>query len=269
MSVNKGPKTKFVPIPLIHPDDKEKFETFWKVKPVAAGRTYEFEDLAKGGVDFLKYNEPLGWTQFFKIKESIFPQLVQAFYFNAKVDEAKSLIVSHIKGVEIQLDPNVIGDTLGLKVEGVETYGENWYTGLGVSKDALILEMFNEQGAQREKPRSSMLKKEFKLLHNLCQHCIFPRTGSLDKVTDNDLLIMHHLSKGIKLNLPYIIIQHMIHVANTGIKKVTLPYAMILTKIFRTFKIDESNQRSENTCTSFGFKNIHHMKKDMISLLMH
>jgi hypothetical protein len=60
MSVNKGPKTKFIPIPLIHPVDKDKFETFWKVKQVAVGRTYEFEDLAKGGIDFLKYTEPLG-----------------------------------------------------------------------------------------------------------------------------------------------------------------------------------------------------------------
>jgi hypothetical protein len=50
MSVNKGPITKFVPIPLIHPDDKEKFETFWKVKLVAAGRIYEFE---KEGLDIL------------------------------------------------------------------------------------------------------------------------------------------------------------------------------------------------------------------------
>jgi hypothetical protein len=57
----------------------------------------------------------------------------------------------------------------------------------------------------------------------------------------------------------------MIHVANSGIKKVTLPYAMILTKIFRIFKIDEKDQRVENSCTSFGFKNIHHMKKDFIS----
>jgi hypothetical protein len=121
MSVNKGPKTKLVPIPLIHPDDKERFETFWKVKPVTAGRTYEFEDLAKGGIDLLKYTEPLGWTSFFKINESIFPLLVQAFYFNAKVDIAKSEIVSYIKGVEIHLDPKVIGDILGLKAEGVET----------------------------------------------------------------------------------------------------------------------------------------------------
>ncbi|KAK2422293.1 hypothetical protein QL285_032838 [Trifolium repens] len=265
MSVNKGSKTKISEIPLIHPADEERFETFWKVKPVAAGRTYEFDDLAKGGVDLLKYTEPLGWTSFFKINESIFPLLVQAFYFNAKVDMAKSEITTYIKGVEIQLDPKLIGDILGLKAEGVEAYGENWYTGSGVSRDALILQMFNEQGAQREKPPSSMLKKEYKLLHNFCQHCIFPRTGSLDKVTDNDLLIMHHLSKGTKLNLPYIIIQHMIHVANSGIKKVTLPYAMILTKIFRIFKVDEKDQRVENSCTSFKFKNIHHMKKDLVS----
>jgi hypothetical protein len=265
MSVNKKPRAKMLEIPLIHPDDEERFETFWKVKPVAAGRIYEFDDLAKGGIDLLKYTEPLGWTSFFKINEFIFPLLVQAFYFNAKVDMAKSEITSYIKGIEIQLDPTVIGDILGLKAEGVEAYGENWYTSLGVSKDALILEMFNEQGAQKEKPPSSMLKKEYKLLHNFCQHCIFPRTGSLDKVTENDLLIMHHLSKGIKLNLPYIIIQHMIHVANSGIKKVTLPYAMILTKIFRIFKIDETDQMVENSCTSFKFKNIHHMKKDLVS----
>ncbi|KAK2422917.1 hypothetical protein QL285_033410 [Trifolium repens] len=256
MSVNKKPRAKMLEIPLIHPDDEERFETFWKVKPVSAGRIYEFDDLAKGGVDLLKYTEPLGWTSFFKINESIFPLLVQAFYFNAKVDLAKSEITSYIKGIEIQLDPNVIGDILGLKVEGVEAFGENWYTGLGVSKDPLILEVFNEQGAQKEKPPSSMLKQEYKLLHNFCQHCIFPRTGSLDKVTENDLLIMHHLSKGIKLNLPYIIIQHMIHVANSGIKKVTLPYAMILTKIFRIFKVDETDQRVENSCTSFKFKNL-------------
>ncbi|KAK2443285.1 hypothetical protein QL285_014400 [Trifolium repens] len=265
MSVNKGSKIKIVDIPLIHPDDEERFETCWKVKPVAAGRTYEFDDLAKGGVDLLKYTEPLGWTSFFKINESIFPLLVQAFYFNAKVDLGKSEITSYIKGIEIQLDPTVIGDILGLKVEGVEAYGDNWYTGLGVSKKALILEMFNEQGAQKEKPPSSMLKQEYKLLHNFCQHCIFPRTGSLDKVTENDLLIMHHLSKGIKLNLPYIIIQHMIHVANSGIKKVTLPYAMILTKIFRIFKVDETDQRVENSCTKFNFKNISHMKKNLVS----
>jgi hypothetical protein len=213
----------------------------------------------------LKYIKPLGWTNFFKIKESIFPQLIQAFYFNANVHSDKCLIISYIKGVEIQVDPFVIGDILGLKLEGAETYGDNWYSGLNVSKDALILEMFNEQGAQREKPPSSMPKKEIKLLHNLCQHCIFPRTGSKDKVIDNDLLVMYHLSKGIKLNLPHIIIQHMIHVANSGIKKVALPYAMILTKIFKTLEIDESNQRVENTCTSFGFKNIHHMKKELVS----
>jgi hypothetical protein len=74
---------------------------------------------------------------------------------------------------------------------------------------------------------------------------------------------MYHLAKGIKLNLPPIIIQHMIHVANSRIIKVVLPYGTILTKIFRKYHIDETSQRIENLCTPFGLKNIHHMKKEI------
>jgi hypothetical protein len=40
---------------------------------------------------------------------------------------------------------------------------------------------------------------------------------------------------------------------------------MILTKIFRIFEIDESNQRVDNSCTVFGLKNVHHMKKETFS----
>ncbi|MCH93779.1 hypothetical protein A2U01_0014732, partial [Trifolium medium] len=40
-----------------------------------------------------------------------------------------------------------------------------------------------------EDPKASSLKPEFKILHNICQYCIFPRLGSLEKVTDNDLMI--------------------------------------------------------------------------------
>ncbi|KAK2451824.1 hypothetical protein QL285_010840 [Trifolium repens] len=116
-----------------------------------------------------------------------------------------------------------------------------------------------------EEPTSSYLKKEFKILHNMLLHCIFPRIGSKQKVTDIDLLIMYHMTKGIKLNLPYVIIQHMIHAAKSGSKKIALPYGMILTKLFRIFEIDESNQRVDNSCTVFGLKNIHHIKKETFS----
>ncbi|KAK2444342.1 hypothetical protein QL285_015372 [Trifolium repens] len=261
----KKAKTKFIPIPLIHPDDKENFEKYWKVKPVPAGRIFDFVELEKKGINVLKYVEPLGWTDFFKIKDSVLPQLVQAFYHNANVHEDKNLIISNIRGVEIQIDTETLGCLINLPFEGATIYGGDWYSKLGVSKEALILELFNEEGANMEEPTSSYLKKEFKIIHNMLLHCIFPRIGSKQKVTDIDLLIMYHMTKGIKLNLPYVIIQHMIHAAKSGSKKIALPYGMILTKIFRIFEIDESNQRVDNSCTVFGLKFLHHMKKETFS----
>jgi hypothetical protein len=66
--------------------------------------------------------------------------------------------------------------------------------------------LFIEEGTEVEKPSSAMLKKEYKVLQNMCQYCIFPRLRSMEKVNDSDLMILCYLSKWIKLNLPYVII---------------------------------------------------------------
>jgi ribosomal protein L13E len=141
----KNVKTKFIPIPLVHPDDRENFEKYWKIKPVPTGRIFDFEELEKKGMDIRKYVEPLGWTDFFKIKDSVLPQLVQAFYHNANVHSDKNLIISNIRGVEIQLDTETLGCLINLPFEGVTIYGGDWYSKLGVSKEALIMELFNEE----------------------------------------------------------------------------------------------------------------------------
>ncbi|KAK2438511.1 hypothetical protein QL285_023283 [Trifolium repens] len=154
---------------------------------------------------------------------------------------------------------------INLPFEGATIYGGDWYSKLDVSKEALVIELFNEEGAKMEEPTSSYLKKEFKILHNMLLHCIFPRIGSKQKVTDMDLLILYHMTKGIKLNLPYVIIQHMIHAAKSGPMKIVLPYGMILTKLFRLYEVDETNQRVDNSCTIFGLKNVHRMKKETFS----
>jgi hypothetical protein len=96
-------------------------------------------------MDIRKYVEPLGWTDFFKIKDSVLPQLVQAFYHNANVHSDKNLIISNIRGVEIQLDTETLGCLINLPFEGVTIYGGDWYSKLGVSKEALIMELFNEE----------------------------------------------------------------------------------------------------------------------------
>ncbi|GAU44145.1 hypothetical protein TSUD_188060 [Trifolium subterraneum] len=236
----KKSKEKLLPAPLIQPEDEEIFDKYWKTKPVAVSRMYDFAELSIGGVNLVKFVEPFEWKNFFHIKETVYPLLVQTFYFNAQVFPEKDLITSNIKDVEIVVDPYI-------------------------NKEELKKKMFTEEVAKKNAPPSSMLKTEYKLLHNMCQHSFFPRIGSKYKVTDLDLLMMYHMAKGVKLNLPYIILHHMIHAATSGFKKIALPYAMILTRIFRLYYADMSNTPSENHYYTFSLKNVSHMKKEVDS----
>ncbi|AES97360.1 hypothetical protein MTR_5g053210 [Medicago truncatula] len=94
--------------------------------------------------------------------------------------------------------------------------------------------MFNV-GEERitEIPSSSQLKPEFKILHSLCLFNLLPHTGNKNKVSDNDLLIMHCLSsppsEENRLDLAYLIIQHMIIASNSKYKNFIVPYGMLLT----------------------------------------
>ncbi|GAU45715.1 hypothetical protein TSUD_400970 [Trifolium subterraneum] len=258
----KKSKERMLPAPLILPEDEEIFEQYWKTKPVAVSRMYNFAELSLGGVDLVKYVEPSGWKSFFHIKETVYPLLVQAFYFNAKVYPDKDLLTSNIKDVVLVVDQFVIGDLIGIKSEGLEVYGNDRYDQVKINKDDLKRKMFTEEGPMKNAPLSSMLKTEYKLLHNMCQHSFSPRTGSKDKVTDLDLLLMYHMAKGIKLNLQYIILHHMIHAATSGFKKIALPYAMILTRVFRLYYADMDNTPFENHYYTFSMKNVSHMKKE-------
>ncbi|GAU49927.1 hypothetical protein TSUD_408280 [Trifolium subterraneum] len=257
----KKSKAKLLPAPLIQPEDEEIFDKYWKTKPVAVSTLYNFAELSIGGVDLVNFVEPFEWKSFIHIKETVYPLLVQAFYFNTQVFPEKDMITSNIKDVELVVDPYVIGSLIGIKIDGLEVYGNDWYDQVKISKEELKKKMFTEEGAKKNAPPSSILKTEYKHLHNMCQHSFFPRTGSKYKVTDLDLLMMYHMAKGVKLNLPYIILHHMNHVATSGFKKIALPYAMLLTRVFRLYYADMDNTPSENHYYTFSLKNVSHMKK--------
>ncbi|MCH79647.1 hypothetical protein A2U01_0000400 [Trifolium medium] len=254
------PIIKGIKIPLVLPENKEEFEKFWKPKPIAPARNYELETLYNGGLNLYQYIDPQGWVNFVRIKETVYPRVVQSFYFNAEVHADKSLIISWVKGQEVRLTPEIISDVLSIPCDGAMVYGPSWYDDLQVNKKELIL-LFSEHGAQIENPTASSLNTEFKVLHNICQYCIFPRFGSLEKVTDNDLMVLYHLKNKYQLNLPYVIIHHMIKTAESGKKRNVIPYGMLLTKIFKKLKVDLKKESSENVCHTFSVKNTHHMKK--------
>ncbi|CAJ2627649.1 unnamed protein product [Trifolium pratense] len=203
----------------------------------------------------------MGWTHLFRMRETVYPRVVQAFYFNAKVDPENDQIKSTLRNVEINLTPEILGKYLNLPIDGSKLVGDTWYSEAQVKKEDLIQEMFVAEGAKLPQPPASYLKTEYKVLFNMVQNHIFPRIGTREKVYDGDLMIMHHLGTGKKLNLPYVIIHNMIEAASSGSKKITLPYGMHLTKVFRECKVELKKEKSFNNSKVFDLKNLSHMKK--------
>ncbi|KAK2383026.1 hypothetical protein QL285_070519 [Trifolium repens] len=255
------PGGRKISVPLIHQNAQVTFDEFWKDKPVAAGRTYNFAELANKGIDLTQYTHPLGWTNFFNIKETHYPSLVSAFYFNAVVYQEEETIVSYLKGVKVIVTTKLLSQLLDLPNEGDTLYGPSWYSMALVNKTQLFREMF-EPGVDLKEPPASKLLPSYKLLHNMCLHAVFPRTGSMHKVTDNDAMVMYHMYNKIPLNLPYAILHHMINTVESGAKKKTLPYGMILTKVFRRFNVSFKSEEPRNTSKVFSIKNVMKMLTD-------
>ena len=73
---------------------------------------------------------------------------------------------------------------------------------------------------------------------------------------------MYHLSQGKRVNLPYLIIQHMISAIQANKSSGGLPYSMILTKIFKDPNILLEGEKFRGATNSFSTKNVSHMKRN-------
>nr|XP_004488624.1 uncharacterized protein PB18E9.04c-like [Cicer arietinum] len=111
--------------PLISLAKSKLFNEKWAQRPVGIGGVFVFDNLVVDGNAVQHHTDVLGWTSFLKISESYFPDVVHAFYCNAKTFPDKSLFISTIKGVEIRLTPDILANILQLPTEGPSVFGDN------------------------------------------------------------------------------------------------------------------------------------------------
>lgn len=57
------------------------FLTKWSKRPLAESKTFNLEELKNKQIKLADILQPLGWKEFFQIKETIYPNLVKTFYF--------------------------------------------------------------------------------------------------------------------------------------------------------------------------------------------
>ncbi|CAJ2651310.1 unnamed protein product [Trifolium pratense] len=126
------------PAPLIHEDCQQSFEIFSKKKPVLPGRVYNFDDLINTDHDLTQYTNPLGWTNLFNIRETHYPNLISAFYFNAVISSEQTYIASELKGIKFKVTEQLLSELLDVPSSGHKLYGESWFSMAGVNKETFM-----------------------------------------------------------------------------------------------------------------------------------
>nr|XP_004511237.1 mucin-2-like [Cicer arietinum] len=125
-------------------------------------------------------------------------------------------------------------------------------------KTDVLTDLFEEDSARF---LATYLKPLPKVFNNMCQHTLIPHCGSHEYVSDNEALLIYHLLNCKRLNLPHVILQHMICAAKKDYRKNIVPYGMVLTKIFRHFGVSLASEQSLIKISKFSTKNLSHMRK--------
>ncbi|EEF43327.1 conserved hypothetical protein [Ricinus communis] len=218
----------------------ERYHSRFIYGETVPGRSIDLGFFNQEGFQLGKWFKHMNWVSFILIKEKFYPELVRHFYANLSFDADKAQINSFVKGKEIRLNQKSLKKIIGIPNFGTEIC-ENDYkwveNDVGISRvEAFKMLLENpDSSVVSSKVDACHLKLEMRLLHLMVVHIILPRKRSLNCVSDMDLLVMWHILNGMDFNLPFVLLSHM--VACSEKKNAYLPYGMMLTLIFKHFKV--------------------------------
>jgi len=239
-------------------------------RPLSESKNFNFEDLKRTKIDISDVLKIIGWKQFCEIDEVIYTNLVQKFYSLATVLDGHDVILCCLNQTDIIITTDILAKVFNIPNSGVKLFGRKWYDEAKVEKISVLKKLLVHPQPARDYPITA-LKNEFKINHNLCTHSLLPRSGSKYRVNDTDLMIIYHLVQGKRVNLPYIIIQHMKNVIQDTKGNGGLPYSMPLTKIFKEFQLSFIGEEAKRIWKPFNSKNVSHIKLnyDVGALALH
>ncbi|XP_016166406.1 uncharacterized protein LOC107609088 [Arachis ipaensis] len=177
------------------------------------------DSLTSKGINVSPLFKLLQWTPLLYIEKPVYPGLVREFYANLRLIDGT--IHSYVKRVHITLDTATIGTALGYKEEGPLS------------------------GLDGTTPTYKALGPTNSLLHRIVTHILTPQSGSHNRVTLSDSLIIFALVTSTPISFGYLMIRHMWESVKST-KKANMPYGMFLTSIFEYFKVDLLNEAVEN-----------------------
>ena len=175
------------------------------------------------------------WLTFARLSN---PSLIRRFYANlSKPHKHRLDLIYTLKGINIEFDPSTMCRILGLNNDGDEVYDSNNWPIFPKFDAKAALKRICKPDFLHPKPKSKDLTLQARLLLIFVHHNILPRDGHRSEPSYMDLWLVNSILFGRKVNLGFLIIQHMTNIVLISTHSV-LPYDMLLTTVFQHFDID-------------------------------
>ncbi|MQL99152.1 hypothetical protein Taro_031876 [Colocasia esculenta] len=194
------------------------------------------------------------WTEITTFSEVSYLDLVKAFFVCMKTEEDGSL-VSSVKGIMIRIDPELLKMLFNVKssgFSGVHTVDAQ-VKGLGIIGPGFKL--------RDGKIDINQLSAFNRLLHFIVCQILVPRSATFSSCTKADSDMMYWAIQNKEINMAAVIMERMKfardQIWDTKSKfNVSLPYAHLLTKIFKHFGVDLSGAVVEKMGQAIRSRNL-------------
>ncbi|MQM08248.1 hypothetical protein Taro_041102 [Colocasia esculenta] len=242
-------------------EQQERF-TFVKTK-VCRNKAVDVPNLEKNGMGSIAETlRRMQWMEIATFTEVIYPDLVKVFYVCLR-SEADGSLVSSVKGIQIKVDHELLHMLFGVKTSG--------FSGVhAVNDEAKGLGIIGPGFRLRDGKLDINQMNEFNhFLHFIICQILVPRSATFSTCTraDSDMMFWEIQQK--EINMAQVMLERMKfardQIWDTKSKlNVSLPYAHLLTKIFKHFGIDLSGAVVEKMGQCIRSRNL---KKSCFSVI--
>ncbi|GAV81420.1 hypothetical protein CFOL_v3_24875, partial [Cephalotus follicularis] len=145
----------------------------------------------------------------FSINLPSYPKLIKEFYVHILATSRVDL-TTKVKNLEIEFDVPTLANILGISREGPRGWNQrNWLVNENFDKVECVKLLFGENADFMQRMYTRNLSLHHRFLHRAVATHILPKAGGFDEVTHMEAYTMYHLITGKKINVPYLIINHM------------------------------------------------------------
>ncbi|GAV58539.1 hypothetical protein CFOL_v3_02072 [Cephalotus follicularis] len=167
----------------------------------------------------------MGWFDYLCSSHVIYPRPVKLFYANLATSTS-FVANSFVLGNPISITPELIAETLGIPNAGITHFKDvEKLEALGIYLERLDFNLIMSV-------TSSHLPIATRIILLLVTNTLLPREGSHTLPSERDLKFVACIKNGTLVNLPYLIINHMLS------RPYHIPYPMLLSRIFASLNLD-------------------------------